>query len=192
MAKTVNKKDLNLAILKSGIIEKRARQIANDKLNGEKFNLIQNFANHPVSTEIAAGPNAGNSSGTLGGYGNLFSFIGFSAGQDPVKDWINLLQNKIKILKSKGSINQNNLVYSFKVNGISTADLSAAKMPWESGKSWILAIERGISGFSFYISKALGRSGGGIQSNHPVRGKNYSPVNYWTSMWENFVKKLNN
>ena len=99
MAKTVNKKDLNLAILKSGIIEKRARQIANDKLNEEKFNLIQNFANHPVSTEIAAGPNAGNSSGTLGGYGNLFSFIGFSAGQDPVKDWINLLQNKIKILK---------------------------------------------------------------------------------------------
>ena len=49
-----------------------------------KNNMIQEFEMHPVTIEIDAGPNASNTSGTLGGYGNLFSFIGFEQGTDPL------------------------------------------------------------------------------------------------------------
>lgn len=191
MAKLVKSKDLNLAVSKVRNIEKRARQIAEKKLLKEKENLITDFKNHPVSREISSGADSSNISGTLGGYGNLFSFIGFSSGSTPVSDWINLIRNKVKIIKSDKSYSSNRIIYNFKVNQITDSDLSSARMPWESGRSWITAIERGISGFSFYISKALGRSGGGIQSNNQVRSGKFSNVPYWSSMWKKFVKNLN-
>lgn len=189
MAKLVNKKDLNLEISKLRIIQRKARQIAEKKLEESKAILINEFSSHPVSQEISAGPNSNNKSGTLGGYGNLFSFIGFSAGEDPVGGWINIIKNRIKINKTQKNIGEN-ITYSFGITGITDTELNQARMPWEGGRSWIIAIERGISGFSFYVSKALGRSGGGIQSNNKIRGGNYSAVSYWSKMWRNFTKNL--
>jgi len=46
--------------------------------------MISEFLNHPITVEIKTGPYAENISGTLNGYGNLFSFIGFSDGDDPI------------------------------------------------------------------------------------------------------------
>jgi hypothetical protein len=190
MARTVNKKDLNLEISKLRLIEKKAKQIAEKKLEESKAILINEFVNHPVSKEISDGPSANNVSGTLGGYGNLFSFIGFNAGQNPVTQWVNILKDRIRITKIEKS-NGEYVGYSFRISGITDNELSQARMPWEGGKSWILAIERGISGFSFYVSKALGRSGGGVQSNNKIRGGSYSAVSYWSKMWQNFTKNLN-
>ena len=42
-----------------------------------KSNFIEQFEEHPITKEIQDGPEASNSSGTLNGQGNLFSFIGF-------------------------------------------------------------------------------------------------------------------
>ena len=39
--------------------------------------MLREFDSHPVTTEISSGPKAGNTSNTLSGRGNLFSFIGF-------------------------------------------------------------------------------------------------------------------
>ena len=51
---------------------------ARQRLESIKARMIEEFIDHPVSQEIAAGAGATNSSGTLtGGYGNLFTFIGF-------------------------------------------------------------------------------------------------------------------
>ena len=49
----------------------------------EKF--LQDFNSHPVTKEIEAGPNSSNISGTLGGTGNLFTYIGFSSGSKPIE-----------------------------------------------------------------------------------------------------------
>ena len=46
--------------------------------------LIKEFEKHPVTKELKQGPFGGNPSRTLGGYGNLYSFIGFQGG-DPTE-----------------------------------------------------------------------------------------------------------
>ena len=61
-----------------------------DKLKNQ---MIDEFLNHPVSVELAAGPSAGNISGTLGGVSNLFAFIGFSQGDDPLIPILKVLQS---------------------------------------------------------------------------------------------------
>lgn len=193
MAKLVDSRLLNLAVLKTPEVQKRMRVIAENKLAERKSDLINDFKNHPVSKEIQGGSSASNSSGTLGGYGNLFSFIGFNDGDSPVDQWINFLDKKIKILgkKRETPIGKNNFIIEFQVSPISEADYIAnAKMPWESGRSWLTSIERGISGFSNFISKQLGRSGGGVQTDNRIRSAQYRRVAYWSPLWTKFLKRL--
>lgn len=194
MARSVRSSDLNLAISKNKNVQKIAFEIAKKKLEDAKNELIQDFSSHPVSKEISAGPNANNISGTLGGYGNLFSFIGFSSGSNPVELWVSFLRKKIQI-KNKNpkakSASGDNISFEFDVSGISETDyIAAGQMPWELGRSWIKSIEQGISGFSFYISKKMGRSGGGIQSENSVRSGQYQRKSYWSSMWNKFLINL--
>lgn len=193
MAKGVNSKDLNYAILSDSKVKKSFMLAAQRKLNLAKAKLIDDFVSHPVSQEIKGGANAGNISGTLGGYGNLFSFIGFESGSSPVDKWVKFLQSKIKINQNRSSkyVNNDTVGFTFEVDGINDGELiSVSPMPWEPGRSWIKAIEQGISGFSFYISKKLGRSGGGVQSNHRVRSGQYSRAKYWSSIWKKFLTNL--
>jgi|LakMenE18May11ns_1017448.scaffolds.fasta_scaffold9907575_4 hypothetical protein len=193
MAKGVNQNDLNIAVLSNKQIKKQAFEIAQSKLEKAKNELINDFGSHSVSREIKAGPSSTNISGTLGGYGNLFSFIGFDAGNNPVDLWIAFLKNKIQIKNKnpKTSESGDKILFEFDVNGVSDADLTAnAQMPWELGRSWIKSIEQGISGFSFYISKKLGRSGGGIQADNKVRSGQYQRKQYWSSMWKKFLIDL--
>ena len=60
------------------------KRVLNDKVQKAQKNFLDNFEKHPVTMEIAAGASATNISGTLGGIGNLFSYIGFSAGSQPL------------------------------------------------------------------------------------------------------------
>lgn len=57
-----------------------------------KNQMIREFLNHPVTKEIKGGPTADNISGTLGGNGNLFSYIGFEEGSDPIDPILNEFQ----------------------------------------------------------------------------------------------------
>ena len=56
-------------------IEKLAYQEAEKIVEENKRVMLAEFDAHPVTKEIKTGPDAQNSSKTLGGYGNLFSFI---------------------------------------------------------------------------------------------------------------------
>jgi hypothetical protein len=180
-------------IAKDKRVQKEILEIVRPRMEKSKARLVQNFINHPVSAEIAGGPNAGNGSGTLAGYGNLFSFIGFSSG-NPVQQWANFIQkaitlsDKIKVSVSGASIN-----FNLSLASITDQDLKdIAPMPWEGGRSWIKAIETSISGFSFYISKrGVGRSGGGIQSNFSKKSSgSFRSVPYWSKMWSEFLKDI--
>lgn len=193
MPRLVNSKDLNTALLNSTRVQKVIREAAEKKLADKKRELIKEFLDHPVSKEIAGGVSATNLSGTLSGYGNLFSFIGFDKNESPIENWVNFLNKKIRIIgnKKQKNLSSNNFIIEFQVSQVSGADYVAnAKMPWESGQSWITSIEKGISGFSSFISKKLGRSGGGVQTDNKIRPTEYRRVKYWSTIWSNFVKSL--
>ena len=63
-----------------------------EKFDEVKNKMIKEFLNHPVSVEISGGSAAGNVSGTLGGITNLFAFIGFDQGEQPIAPILTLLE----------------------------------------------------------------------------------------------------
>ena len=77
-----------------------ARKKAEVRFKKAKQQMVENFESHPVTQEIRSGPDAGNASSTLGGYGNLYSYIGF-AGSDPTSIVSNYLKkNSNKKIKT--------------------------------------------------------------------------------------------
>lgn len=177
-------------LLSSDEVLRAARQEATNVLEQQKEILLREFDNHPVTREIEAGPEAANLSGTLGGKGNLFSFIGFDDADTPVAPVKELLHNI-----SLGSMRRNNAagVLNFKVNMPSEEEFEAvSKMPWETGRSWLFEIERAISGLGNYLYGQFknSRSGTGYQASSAVDTKTFAPVPYFKTMLEKFVIKL--
>ena len=59
------------------------RKKASEKIDSSKALLLRDFDSHPVTKEIEGGAGSPNLSRTLGGYGNLYTFIGFAFGSRP-------------------------------------------------------------------------------------------------------------
>ena len=162
-----------------------------EKTLKEKFEILKNqmiseFLNHPVSQEISEGPQASNSSGCLGGYGNLFSFIGFEDGDEPLKPILEQLQ-------------ASNFIYSGDVaSGVKFSIIlptakeifEATPMPWASGRSWAKGIESGISGLGFYLNlkSKNSRSGAGVQTSVKANTKRFKNQQYISLL----INKYNN
>jgi hypothetical protein len=187
-------KYFNEYIAKDKSIQDSILKIAQKNIEIKKQYLLSDFKSHPISSEISSGPGASNISRTLGGYGNLFSFIGFSAGDNPIDDWYNFVSKTVNLNSDiSAKVSGDGVVFTLELNSITEENLRNHPLPWESGRSWIMAIERGISGFSFYISKSNeGRSSGGIQSQYKKKsgGGSYKPTKYWSQMWNNFIKNI--
>ena len=113
--------------------------------------------------EIRVGNTASNSSGTLGGYGNLFSYIGFYEGFDPIAPIEEYLRNFV--FNARAFYRGGNLTFAVKWPDMKVIR-NLSRMPWEEGNSWVDGIEEGISGFSSYmydLASGKGRSGAAIQ-----------------------------
>ena len=174
--------------LSSTKAKEKALEKAEKKVSQEKNKLIEAFNNHEVTKEIAAGPKASNTSGTLGGYGNLFSFIGFEANTDPITPIKELLgEIEVKNIKKNGD------EYNVTVKYPSQNEIKkATPLPFENGRSWVLGIEDGISGFTQYIyTKFLdGRSKEGVQSNKAKGLGSFRKQDYLNSLLQDFIKNI--
>jgi hypothetical protein len=171
--------------------------IAKKKLLEAKQNAIERFENHPVTLEIEGGPTASNLSGTLGGYGNLFSYIGFSAGENPTEPLKRYLNRKPRVYKTSKFIKRSQSGdWVFRVEIPNMSDMEAlAESPWE-GRSWIRGIEKGISGLGYYLYSRGGllsgsRSGTGIQQDSKIRNMPFKPITYMSSILTKFRRELN-
>ena len=131
-----------------------------------KERLISDFLNHPVTIELNNGPKGyTNPSNTLGNsYGNLYSFIGFEEGTDPIKPILDIL---LLIDINMVQVGDNLFI---KTTGFPTPQKiwDATPMPWQEGRSWAKGIEEGISGLNYYLfsnskSFPMSRSGTGVQ-----------------------------
>ena len=65
------------AVQNTSAFQDKAEDIVKDSYLENKDKFMEDFDNHPVTQEIEGGPSAKNTSNTLNGIGNLFSYIGF-------------------------------------------------------------------------------------------------------------------
>jgi hypothetical protein len=189
MAKTINTKRIRKEIFNNRTVKRKVLEIVQAEVAKEKALFQQNFESHPVTQEIEGGENASNVSGTLGGYGNLFSFIGFNQGSNPTAP-VKFLIQSISLSKN---VRVSNAGFQIKINIPSKEQFGdVSKMPWEGGRSWLLDMERGISGLgAFLYGRFLGsRSGGGIQSKYNFSKKRFRNVKYFSEMYSKFIRRI--
>ena len=185
----VRKKIINGARRKGG--EKKVYDKVNTAFQRKKRQLVEDFENHPVTREIQSGADGSNLSGTLGGYGNLYTFIGFGGG-DPTREVARMLRAGTRLLRkpttNKSGGKRIRYIYTIKYPDIDELG-SAAPMPWEPG-SWIRGIERGISGLGNYIYHnyivPTSRSGRGTQSRSQIRTGGYKRTRYMSAILKTF------
>lgn len=199
MAK-VNMRGLKAEIAAKGhkIFKPVAEQRVKRVLDKERQKLLDDFEEHPVTQEVDAGPTAGNRTNTLGGYGNLYSFIGFESGSDPISPIRSLLAKSITIKSFRRK--RGTLGFSLRFT-VPTAEQIAAvsPMPW-STESWSEAIERGISGIGQYLysdskNYTSSRSGPAIQIDFDRTGgmrSHSTPIDYITGILDRMLKSIEN
>ena len=126
------------------IVHAEARRRIEKSLREAQREMLQQFESHPVTQEIDMGPDGYNSSGTLGGYGNLYSFIGFEEGMDPIAPIRMLLKKALKIKNSPNS--HKSMITNFIIELPSKEEIfSATPNPWASGRSWAEGIENPVA-----------------------------------------------
>jgi hypothetical protein len=150
-----------------------------------KEQMIREFLSLPVTQEIMAGPESSNISGTLGGDGNLFSFIGFEQSDKPIDPILDLLESSsVRV----GEGNDHLVIITIP----SAASIfRVTPMPWASGRSWAKGIESGISGLGFYINKSgVGRSTAGIQTAKKIKGGSFKRTQYISTFIQKYIKQF--
>jgi hypothetical protein len=166
-----------------------AKKLAAQIVEFKKKEFLDEFDSHDVSTEIKAGaePNFGIGDAN----GNLFSFLGFNAGSDPVGDLRSYLNKSIKLGPSY-AYNKGTRTYTFKIQFPTIDEIKEVTNlgnytddGWGENRSWAISIERGIPGLNRYKyslnEKELGgnsRSGTGLQRKNILRNSQYKPRKY--------------
>ena len=164
------------------------------KVRRKQEHLIQEFTEHPVTVEINSGPHATNSSGLLGGYGNLFSFLGFESSSDPTGPIYKILQRKLKVSAIRKGY-QGSYVVSVEMPSKEEI-LINTPFDWLEGRSWVDGIEKGVSGLGSYLYNEEGFSGEdlrsktGIQIKGTLSGSKFRNTKYLSEMLNNFKKNL--
>jgi hypothetical protein len=189
MAGKINKRLIQKEIFNNRAVKKMVRDIVKAEVEKEKILFRADFESHPVTQELEGGENASNNSGTLGGYGNLFSFLGFNKGTNPTSPVKSLIQS----IRIDRNVQTSIKGFKIKVNIPSKEEFAAiTPMPWEGGRSWLLDMERGISGLGAYLYGrfAESRSGRGIQSKYNYSNRAFRNVKYFSQMYTKFLKRI--
>lgn len=175
------------------IISRKIRPIIQKRIDDAQAEMVDEFQEHPVTKEILAGENSTNSSGVLGGYGNLFSFIGFEQGDNQIDPLSKVFERKVSFtIRSSGG----NGKYYAQIKAPAKSELETiAQVSWMGGRSWLDGIERGIAGLNRYLydpsySSENSRSGTGIQGRNSIRGVNQTRTPYVSRIISDFKKRL--
>lgn len=161
-----------------------------DKFKKIKNELIKEFLSDPVTIEILQGASGTNISGTLGGVSNLFAFIGFSSGEQPISPILQSLEN-IQIKYNK-EIREKGIGVEFDISLPTAQDIfSITPLPWANGRSWAEGIERGLSGLGYLLRKDGGRSGAAVQSRvNKVRSGRFQNRPYISALMKKYKKRF--
>lgn len=157
-----------------------------DKFEDLKRQMIKEFLAHPVTMEIQAGPSSTNISGTLNGITNLFAFIGFDQGDEPIRPILEILEGIDYTYAGDAKIG-----VTYRVNIPEAKEIFAVTpLPYVSGRSWAKGVESGISGLGYLLRKNKGRSGAAIQSRYKVRGGRFQNTSYISALINKYKKEF--
>jgi len=154
-----------------------------------KQQMISEFLSHPITKEINGGAYAENITGTLSGIdsGNLFSFIGFELGSDPISPIENVLKDiKINLIRSS------DIVYVSIIMPTPENIWQITPMPWQEGRSWAKGIESRIYGLNYYLfnkklNDGVSRSTVAVQKEKQIRSyARYIPTQYISALLKKY------
>lgn len=187
------KRKIEAAVARSPKARRAAYVRAYGLFSSAKRAMLREFDRSNITQEILGGEDAANISGTLGGYGNLFSFIGFHQGDRPTEPLRWMLEQV-----SMEQTQYRERKWYFRVRVPDNRDIAGVTpMPWEQGNSWALSVEKEISGLSHYLytRHALhrSRSGTGIQLPYENwEDLQFEGQPYITEILKNFRERVNN
>ncbi len=184
--------DVQAAIKKQlpKLIKRPFRRDVDKRFKSLKDKMIKEFLNHRITKEIQEGPQ-GSASGSLNGVTNLFAFIGFDDGDDPIAPILTIFEN-IKITQDTEYI-QKGVGRKYKIDFPTAQEIfDVTPMPWAIGRSWAQGIEVGISGLGYLLrKKAKGsRSGVAIQSSKQVRSAKFKNTKYISALINKYKKRF--
>lgn len=170
-------------------------------VKNHKTRFLSKFQSHPITEEIESGASA---AGSLQVDGNLFSFIGFESGSEPIQDLYDYLKDSIKFIDLPGIYNAAAKTLTYKMakpdpDRIKTVtDMANYTDNWSHGKSWVSMVEHGIPGLNKYkysedptVFGEDSRSGTGIQRRNVIHsGSNYVAKKYLTELLKLLDKPL--
>ena len=195
--------------LKGGPVAAAAIEKAQKLYDTAHDSFIRKVENSKISQEIANGPYSNNISKTIIGVSdaNLFTFIGFHKGSEPISDLIAFLEEKTKLDISAAVFNINRFTYEFPILIPSFDDIRNEKSlqypdDWNPG-SWVLDMENHISGLLYYIrtrdktgaiadvSSGKSRSGSAFQLKNATRySAQFLPKEYVGTFLKEFRSKF--
>lgn len=181
-----------------GSLTRALRAPIGERIEAAQKTLVNDFLNDEISKEIAAGPGVTNNpSGTLGGYGGLFSFIGFYRDDSPVEKIAAILAKDISFsLKSLGNGKFEITTNAPTKTTLFQESIKLSPIPWNTGRSWLDGIEKGISGLGQYMnsSKELRNppslSGRGIQIKTVLRTGKFQNRQYVSKYLKDFERNI--
>lgn len=174
----INISILRQEIARQQVLDAAAAQLVKQRFAEEKARMIDDISNDTVSQEIEAGAYASDTSGLVSSStgANLFSFLGFREGSEPIQELKDFLDSHITV---NAIPVKNGLSWRF-TGRVPTQDeiYKATPVHWpESNRSWVRAIEKGITdsagSFKYYLFKNwkdISRAGIGLQAKNIKTG----------------------
>lgn len=197
---TIDYAAIHEKIAKSSTLQNAAKKEGLVKFRTAKDELFQDIDDHEVTKEIEDGranPESA-TSGILGNKGNLWGFLGFAKGSDPIAKLKALIDEKSRFFTSPTvTTSKDKIKFSFKIQYPERKDLEQ-ETPFDiwSSRSWLAGIEDGIQGLErfayFLFNKATSRSGAGLQASRQLRNDQFRRQPYITPILNKFRDKLKN
>ena len=159
-------------------------QVAQKFFDDLKKEIIDQILADPVSQELI---NHTNPSQILGIRGTLFGFLGLVEGFEPMNEIVKIVDSTMSFKLSKRLVRKG---YKMTVTVPTLDDFRTPDLllPWEGGRGLVDAIEKGVSGLSYYIESrkniAYSRSGEGIQTKKPVRQQEFRKKDWITKVFK--------
>lgn len=158
MAVTINIESITRKIAIAPKVKSVVLADVKDRIDTAKIKMLNTFNNHKVTKEIEGGESTNNSSRLLYGYGNLFSFIGFNQGDNPIELVRSLLKQHTNLRHEKASysklIGKGIIEFGFLVETPSLEELySNTEYPDPKTRpgSWLEGISKGLYGLKSYL-----------------------------------------